>query len=378
MTIARGSIIRVLADALLVNAALFLAHAIRLTLLVPSLRSSESLRALIDQALRSHLSITAILTPLSLVIFYGSGFYTFGRAYRSRYKALIIVQAVTVAYVLLGFISYLRILPPIPRGVWAGGWLLTLVFVGGARLFSSVWAEVTRLEERLLRQRADMPIRRVLVIGGAGYVGSALVRQLLARGYIVRVLDVLLYGDRAMAELRTHPRFEFVHGDFRNVESVVSCMRDVDAVAHLGAIVGDPAGDLEPDLTLEVNVAATRLIAEVARGFGVRRFIFTSTCSVYGASDHLLDEKSETKAVSLYARSKLESEAILSKMTDASFSPVILRLGTLYGLSYRPRFDLVVNVLAAKAVLEWCRRGLSAPVRWRRMRRAHAIPGSVC
>lgn len=347
----RGSLIRVVADALLVNFAILLAYGVRLVVIC---RESQSI--LLPEALRlvsgEYLSTAAFLTPLASLLFFGSGFYTYGRAYRSRYKAIVVLQAVTLVYVLLGFLSYLRIGPAIPRSVWVGGWILTLAFVGGARLFNAVWAEISRREARLLRQRPDAPGRRVLVIGGAGYVGSTLVRQLLANGYAVRVFDILLYGDRAMAELCSHPRFEFVHGDFRNVESVVRSMEDMDAVVHLGAIVGDPAGDIEPEVTSEINVAATRLIAEVARGYGVRRFVFTSTCSVYGASDELLDERSLVSAISLYAKTKLDSENLLLKMMNDQFSPVILRLGTLYGLSYRPRFDLVVNLLTAKAVLE--------------------------
>jgi nucleoside-diphosphate-sugar epimerase len=348
----RASLVRVGADIVLVNAAWLLAHAVRLVFLVLATSQTAAIKSLMRLAFRSYLTTSVILTPLALLVFYASGFYTYGRAYRGRYKALIVLQAVTLVYVLVGFLSYLRAIPPIPRGVWIGGWVLTLGAVGGARLFSAFWSGIVRWEERVLRTNAVAPIRRVLVIGGAGYVGSALVRQLLGRGYRVRVLDALLYGDHAMAELQSHPHFEFVQGDFRNVEVVVRGMQDVDCVVHLGAIVGDPAGDLEPEVTLEINVAATRLIAEVARGFGVRRLIFTSTCSVYGASDFFLDERSTTHAVSLYAKSKLASEQILLKMTDRTFSPVILRLGTLYGLSDRPRFDLVVNILAAKAVLD--------------------------
>ncbi|MDQ7844005.1 MAG: NAD-dependent epimerase/dehydratase family protein [Armatimonadota bacterium] len=347
----RGTVLRLLADTLLVNTALVLAYTLRLVIYVLAV-NPPGVRWLITEEARHLAFLSPVLTLLALAIFALSGFYTYGRVYRGRYKAVVVAQAVTLIYILLALLSYLRVVPAVPRGIWIGGWLLTLLFVGGARVLAVAWAEVSHREARLLRLREDASVRRVLVIGGAGYVGSALVRQLLDRGYGVRVLDMLLYGDQAMRELRAHPNFEFLQGDFRNVEAVVRAMQDVDAVAHLGAIVGDPAGDLEPQVTLEVNVAATRLIAEVARGVGVRRFVFTSTCSVYGASDGLLDERSPVNAISLYAKSKLDSEAILLGMTDGQFSPVILRLGTLYGLSYRPRFDLVVNLLAAQAVLE--------------------------
>lgn len=352
MRLARGTLIRVAADALMVNAALFLASAARFDVILSSPTTPVSSAAMLRDIVHSYLDVSVFLTPVALLVFATSGFYTHGRAYRGRYKTLVVLQAVTLVYLILGSLSYIHLIPLLYRGVWLAGWVLTAAMVAGARVFASAWGEVVRWEDRLLRQKADAPIRRVLVIGGAGYVGTALLRQLLAQGYTVRVLDVLLYGERAMAELRSDPRFEFFHGDFRNIENVVRCMQDVDAVVHLGAIVGDPASDLEPEVTTEINVAATRLIAEIARGYGVRRFVFTSTCSVYGASDQMLDERSAVNATSLYAKSKLASEKILLGMADGGFSPVILRLGTLYGLSYRPRFDLVVNLLAAKAVME--------------------------
>jgi nucleoside-diphosphate-sugar epimerase len=352
LNLSKGTLIRIAADALMVNGALFLASALRFVAILSSPTTPASAEEMLGSVTHSYLGISVFLTPIALSVFATNGFYTHGRAYRGRYKALVVVQAVTLVYLILGSLSYFHIVPLFYRGTWLAGLVLTVAMVAGARVFAAAWVNVVRWEDRLLRQKADAPIRRVLVIGGAGYVGAALLRQLLAQGYAVRVLDRLLYGESAMAELRSDPRFEFFHGDFRNIESVVRCMQDVDAVVHLGAIVGDPAGDLEPEVTNEVNVAATRLIADIARGYGVRRFVFTSTCSVYGASDQVLDERSAVNALSLYARTKLASEKILLDMTDTRFSPVILRLGTLYGLSYRPRFDLVVNLLAAQAVLE--------------------------
>jgi nucleoside-diphosphate-sugar epimerase len=145
---------------------------------------------------------------------------------------------------------------------------------------------------------------------------------------------------------------EVVRADFRQVDKVVEAMRDVDAVIHLGAIVGDPACSLDEELTIEVNLMATRMIAEVAKGSSVNRFIFASTCSVYGANDQLLNEHSALNPVSLYARSKIASERVLIQMADERFAPVILRFGTIYGLSDRTRFDLVINLLTAKAIVD--------------------------
>ena len=196
--------------------------------------------------------------------------------------------------------------------------------------------------------------RTVLVIGGAGYIGSALLPKLLQRGHRVRLLDRLFYGTNPIRGVLDHPNLEIAQADFRQIEKIVECMQDVDAVIHLGAIVGDPACALDRDLTIEVNLMATRTIAEVAKGSGVRRFIFASTCSVYGASEgkELLDEHSPLNPLSLYAVSKLASENILMNMASDSFSPTSLRFSTIYGLSGRTRFDLVVNLLTAKAVMD--------------------------
>ncbi len=196
--------------------------------------------------------------------------------------------------------------------------------------------------------------RTVLVIGGAGYIGSALLPKLLKRGHRVRLLDRMFYGFEPIRDTLNHPNLEIMQDDFRRVDKLVECMQGVDAVIHLGAIVGDPACALDHDLTIEVNLMATRTIAEVAKGYGIRRFIFASTCSVYGASvgEELLTEESPLNPVSLYAVTKLASERVLLDMATETFSPTILRLSTIYGLSGRTRFDLVVNLLTAKAVMD--------------------------
>jgi nucleoside-diphosphate-sugar epimerase len=195
-------------------------------------------------------------------------------------------------------------------------------------------------------------IRRVCVIGGAGYVGSVLVERLLEEGYDVTVLDALLYGTDGVRHVLDRPGFELVRGDLRDIEAVVAACRFADAVVHLGALVGDPACGLDEELTLQINRDATFTAAAVARGLGIRRFVFASTCSVYGATDDLLGEDSELAPISVYARSKMESEELLLSMAGDGFRPAVLRFGTFYGQSPRERFDLVVNLLTARAVAE--------------------------
>jgi nucleoside-diphosphate-sugar epimerase len=194
----------------------------------------------------------------------------------------------------------------------------------------------------------------VLVIGGAGYIGSALLPKLLDEGYRVRVLDLFLYGTGPIAAVLNRPELDIVRADFRRVDALVAAMQGVDHLVHLGGIVGDPACAIDEDLTIDVNVAATRLIGEVAKGNGIKHFIFASTCSVYGAGDEILTESSTLNPLSLYARSKAASERLLFKMADDRFTPIVVRFGTIYGLAGRTRFDLVVNLLAAKAVFDGC------------------------
>lgn len=347
---------RVVADVISVNVALVLAFILRLFLNFWVVRTSvdssafNDLYALSDTFLEMWRISAWVITIVSLLIFWFSGFYTFGRAYHSRYKALVILQAVTLAYLVFGVLAYLiPVIPILPRTVFVAGCLFTLAFVGGPRMISITkrWLSLLLPEDLEAREQKT---RRVLLIGGAGYIGSALVGRLLELGYKVRVLDLLVYGDASISEFYDHPNFKLVQGDFRNIGAVVSATKGMDAIVHLGAIVGDSACSIDQDLTVEINLRATRTIAEVGSGFGVKRFIFASTCSVYGASDEIIDERSSLRPISLYARTKIESEKMLLRLTNTTFAPTILRFGTVYGLSGRPRFDLVVNLLTAKAV----------------------------
>jgi nucleoside-diphosphate-sugar epimerase len=190
---------------------------------------------------------------------------------------------------------------------------------------------------------------RVLLVGGAGFVGSVLARRLLNSGRGVTVLDALVYGDEGIRGLYEHPAFEVIRADLRDTEIIAEACRQAGALVHLGGLVGDPACALDEELTLEINLTATRTIAEAASEAGVRRFVFASSCAVYGANDGLLHEGSQTDPVSVYARTKVDSEAALQSLAADGWSPVILRFATFYGLSPRPRFDLAVNLLAAKA-----------------------------
>jgi nucleoside-diphosphate-sugar epimerase len=197
---------------------------------------------------------------------------------------------------------------------------------------------------------AATPHGPVLVIGGAGYIGSLAVEQLLRRGHRVRVLDRLMYGPAALAPFAGSDRFELVEGDVTDIAKLASAMRHASAVVHLAGLVGDPACAVDPEFTRHANVIATRMAREVAQSLDVRRFVFASSCSVYGASDRERREDDDVRPVSLYAQTKADSERELLDSIRDNFFVTILRFATVFGHSPRPRFDLVANLFAAQAM----------------------------
>lgn len=191
---------------------------------------------------------------------------------------------------------------------------------------------------------------RILVTGGAGFVGSHLTRKLLDRGHHVRVLDAFLYGDDSLKDLRSHPNLEVVRGDICDPVVVEQCVRGVKGVAALAAIVGDAACELSPQRTHAVNYESTKILLEACRRAGVQRIVFSSSCSVYGANGTApVSETSPLHPVSLYAETRIASENLLLEQCGP-VEVVILRLATVCGVSPRMRFDLMVNTMTAAAV----------------------------
>ena len=351
-----GMMLRMAADTVMLHGALAIAFA--LWILNYALMHEAGVDGGVNiefwELLRSSLYMIWPLTGICLTLFYLGGFYTYGRAYQSRYKALLISQAVTLAYLMYASSAYLFGQGlVVPRSVLVMSWIFSLGLLVGSRIWTTLWMKIVHPENQAaaaLKQRDEN--RKVLVIGGAGYIGSALLRKLLDSGYNVRLLDLMIFGDEPIRTMLDHPRLEIRRGDFRHVEQVAQALQGVDSVVHLGAIVGDPACNLDEELTIEVNLTATRMIAELAKAAGVERMLFASTCSVYGATEETLDERSISKPISLYGHTKLASERVLLSMASDTFSPTILRFATIYGLSGRTRFDLVVNLLTAKAKIE--------------------------
>lgn len=344
----RGFLIRVAADLFVANIGLLLGFVTMVIYYLVRLGSIEG-AWLEKKFFGEYLGSLILYNSVVFLSFSLSGLYGRARSYRAIDKFRSIAWAVGLAFVSHITLMYF-IRAPLARSVSLPAWVYT--FAGMLLLRMGKFLFTLRYVVEPVSGPKSEQVENVLVIGGAGYIGSVLVRMLLEKGYRVRVLDKLLFGSAPVEELLGRDGFDLVEGDFRNVEAVVRAARGVQAMVHLGAIVGDPACAIDEDITLQINLAATRMIREVCRGYGICRFIFASTCSVYGVQEDMIDEKSELAPVSLYARSKIDAERAVLELADRDFRPTVLRLGTAFGLSPRMRFDLVVNLLTAKAVSE--------------------------
>lgn len=197
-------------------------------------------------------------------------------------------------------------------------------------------------------------MRKILVTGAAGYIGSVLTRQLLERGYHVLGVDALFFGGDSLIGVYSNPNFEFIKGDVRNKDFVDSLIPKVTDIVHLAAIVGDPACSKQPELANEINWEASKYLFDKSNEGQIDQFIFASTCSNYGKmeGDDFLNEESELNPVSLYAELKVKFEKyLLGSDLRENFVPTALRFSTVYGLSPRMRFDLTVNEFIREVTL---------------------------
>lgn len=189
----------------------------------------------------------------------------------------------------------------------------------------------------------------IVVTGGGGYIGTHIVALLLKKGFKVRAYDQFVFGESILGDLQKNKNLEVIKGGIGDGASLSKALKGAYAVIHLAGLVGDPACLVDEQLTIEMNRVSTRIVKELAKAFDVQRFIFASSCSVYGASEKILDEQSKLSPVSLYAKTKIDSEKEILSDKSKNFYPTILRFATVFGHSRRMRFDLVANLFVAQA-----------------------------
>ena len=194
-------------------------------------------------------------------------------------------------------------------------------------------------------------IKKVLVTGGGGYIGSVLCERLLSAGYTVLVYDRFYFGKKPLAAIMKHPRLTVVKGDIRNTKKLSSLLEPGMSVIHLASLSNDPSCDLNPEWSVQINHDAALRLAVETRRADCGRFLYASSCSVYGyGKDKILKETSDCDPVSLYAKLKLKTESDILELADEKFQPVMLRQATIFGLSPRMRFDLAINQMTMHAI----------------------------
>jgi len=188
---------------------------------------------------------------------------------------------------------------------------------------------------------------KILVIGGAGYIGSVLIEKLLSKKFEVILFDKFIYKDIEFFKKKyKHKNLKIINGDSQNISKIFSAINESDAVIHLAELVGDPLCEKRPSKTYAINYLASITIGNICKNLGIDKFIYVSSCSVYGANTKITNERSPINPLSIYAKLKALCEKNLIRNLGENIRPCILRLGTVYGASDRPRYDLVVNLFS--------------------------------
>ena len=191
----------------------------------------------------------------------------------------------------------------------------------------------------------------IMITGGAGYIGSVMTKMFLDKGYNVTCIDRFYFGFESIQSFLSNKHYNYVQKDIRSLSK--KDFNNIDAVVDLAGISNDPSCDLDENLTEKINHQGTVNVATTAKAAGVPKYIMASSCSIYGASDgEPLNEKSYKKPVSFYAKSKIESENDILELASKEFAVTFLRLATVFGLSYRMRFDLIINIMTMFAFVK--------------------------
>ena len=310
-----------------------------------------------------------IVVSMGIIVFFGLksfGIYSTRRKAGFKTKALLIVMAYIIACVSVALIFF-----DIRPTLFFAAFGLPLQIIPRF-ILQPQSSSIGMLMQKTVTEKGD-----VLIIGGAGYIGSLVVEQLIEKGKKVRVLDKLMYGNESIKDFIGNENFSLIEGDCTNVAALTKAMHGCGSVIHLAGLVGDPACAVDPIYTRHTNIIATRMVRDVALSLGVKRFIFSSSCSVYGVSDAEVSEEGELKPVSLYAETKVDSERELLSSIPDDFVVTILRFATVFGDSRRPRFDLVANVFSAQAVVNK-KITVIGPDQWRPFVHVKDLARAIC
>lgn len=184
---------------------------------------------------------------------------------------------------------------------------------------------------------------QILVTGGGGYIGSVLVKELLANGHKVRCLDRFFFGKESLLDVASNPNLTMIKDDIRWFDPNI--LKGMDVVMDLAALSNDPSGELDPSKTLDINYLGRTRVARLSKEYGVKRYILASSCSIYGFQDGFIDETSPVNPLTTYAKANRKAEEDVLPLASKDFSVTALRFATVYGYSARMRFDLAVNAM---------------------------------
>lgn len=205
-------------------------------------------------------------------------------------------------------------------------------------------------------------MKSVLVTGGAGYIGTVLTDELLKKGFRVTCLDRFFFGKEKVSEFAVNPNYKMIQGDVRTFDKNI--LKDIDVIVDMAALSNDPLGELVKNETLDINHKGRARVCKLAKEMGVKQYVLFSSCSVYGFNDDWCTEETKPNPITTYAKANVLAEDNL-KLADENFTVTALRFATVFGVSYRMRFDLAINIMTLKAFKEGTIFVLGQGMQWR-------------